>query len=217
MPIRSERKYCILKISVLGATGRVGSHLVSHALRSNHQVTALVRSPEKVQISDKNFILHQGNALVKEDIHLAMHGADLVVSALGTDGTTTLSQSMRLIVEAMAQERMKRIITIGTAGILESRTDPGLLRFQSSESKRKSTRAAMEHLEMYNILKASELEWTIVCPTYLFDGESLGKYRVERDYLPDGGTSISVIDTAEFAYQQLMSDEYVQSRVGIAY
>lgn len=56
-----------------------------------------------------------------------------------------------------------------------------------------------------------------MCPTYLFDGESLGKYRVERDYLPDGGTSISVIDTAEFAYQQLMSDEYVQSRVGIAY
>ncbi|WP_339301448.1 SDR family oxidoreductase [Paenibacillus sp. FSL R5-0623] len=206
-----------MNILVLGATGRVGSHFVSNALRSNHHVTALVRSPEKVQINDDNFVLHQGNALVKEDIHYAIQGVDLVVSSLSTDGTTTLSQSMGHIVEVMAQERIKRIITIGTAGILESRTDPGLLRFQSPESKRKSTRAAEEHLEMYNILKASELEWTIVCPTYLFDGESLGKYRVERDYLPDGGTSISVIDTAEFAYQQLMSDEYVQSRVGIAY
>ncbi len=163
------------------------------------------------------FVLHQGNALAKEDIHHAIQGADLVVSALGTDGTTTLSQSTRLIVEAMTQEHIKRIITIGTAGILESRTDPGLFRFQSSESRRKSTRAAEEHLEMYNILKVSELEWTIVCPTYLYDGESLGKYRVERDYLPDGGTSISVIDTAECAYQQVMSDEYVHSRVGIAY
>lgn len=206
-----------MKILVLGATGRVGSHFVSNALRSNHHVTALVRSPEKVQIRDDNFVLHQGNALVKEDIYQAIQGVDLVVSSLSTDGTTTLSQSMGLIVKAMAQERIKRIITIGTAGILQSRTDPGLLRFQSPESRRKSTRAAEEHLEMYNILKASKLEWTIVCPTYLYDGESLFKYRIERDYLPDGGTSISVIDTAEFAYQQLMSDEYVQSRVGIAY
>ncbi|WP_342573104.1 SDR family oxidoreductase [Paenibacillus sp. FSL R5-0749] len=206
-----------MKILVLGATGRVGSHFVASALRSNHHVTALVRSPEKVHISDDHFVLLQGNALAKEDIHHAIQGADLVVSALGTDGTTTLSQSTKLIVEAMAQEHIRRIITIGTAGILESRTDPGLFRFQSSESKRKSTRAAEEHLEMYNILKASELEWTIVCPTYLYDGESPGKYRVERNYLPDGGTSISVIDTAEFAYQQLISDEYVQSRVGIAY
>lgn len=54
-----------MKILVLGATGRVGSHLVSNALRSNHHVTALVRSPEKVQINDDNFVLHQGNALVK--------------------------------------------------------------------------------------------------------------------------------------------------------
>ncbi|WFR61267.1 SDR family oxidoreductase [Paenibacillus amylolyticus] len=206
-----------MNILVLGATGRVGSHLVANALRSNHHVTALVRNPEKVHISDNNFVLHQGNALIKEDIHQAMLGADLVVSALGTDGTTTLSQSTRLIVEVMAQEHIQRIITIGTAGILESRTDPDMFRFQSSESKRKSTRAAEEHLEMYNMLKASELKWTIVCPTYLYDGESLGTYRIERDYLPVGGTSISVKDTAEFAYQQFMSDDYVQSRVGIAY
>ncbi|MFE6076665.1 NAD(P)-dependent oxidoreductase [Paenibacillus sp. NPDC057886] len=206
-----------MKILVLGATGRVGSHFVSHALSSKNHITALVRKPEKINLSDENFILHQGNALIKEDIHNAIQGVDLVVSALSTDGTTTLSQSIGLIVEAMAQERIKRIITIGTAGILESRTDPGLLRFQSSSSKRKSTRAAKEHLEVYNTLKHSKLEWTIVCPTYLYDGKSPGKYRVERDYLPDSGTSISVMDTAEFAYQQITCGEYVQSRVGIAY
>lgn len=206
-----------MKILVLGATGRVGSHFVAHALSSNNQVNALVRNPEKIHISDENFALHQGNALIKEDIHNAIQGVDLVVSALSTDGTTTLSQSMGLIVEAMAQESIQRIITIGTAGILESRTESGLLRFQSSDSKRKSTRAAKEHWEVYDILKHSKLEWTIVCPTYLYDGESPGTYRVERNYLPDGGTSITVMDTAEFAYQQLTSDEYVQSRVGIAY
>ena len=90
------------------------------------------------------------------------------------------------IIEAMENEGIQRIITIGTAGILQSRTTPNLLRYQSSESKRKSTRAAEEHHKVYDLLKQSTLEWTIVCPTYLPDGERLGEYRVERDFLPDG-------------------------------
>ena len=91
------------------------------------------------------------------------------------------------IIEAMENEGIQRIITIGTAGILQSRTTPNLLRYQSSESKRKLTRAAEEHHKVYNLLKQSTLEWTIVCPTYLPDGESLGDYRVERDFLPVDG------------------------------
>ena len=47
------------------------------------------------------------------------------------------------------------------------------------------------------ISEQSKLEWTIVCPTYLPDGERLGKYRTESNYLPEGGIEISVSDTAE--------------------
>lgn len=61
------------------------------------------------------------------------------------------------------------------------------------------------------------MEWTIVCPTYLPDGHYTGNYRVERDFLPEGGTEISVADTAEFTYQQIQCTKFVKSRVGIAY
>ena len=77
---------------------------------------------------------------------------------------------------------MRGISFIGTAGILQSRTTPNSLRYQSSESKQKSARAAKEHHKVYDILKQTTLEWTIVCPTYL----------------PEGGAEISVPDTAEF-------------------
>jgi uncharacterized protein len=206
-----------LNILILGATGRVGSQLVSLALHDRHHVTVLVRTSEKIQLHNENVTIIPGNVLNKDDVFRAMQGIDVVISALNTDGTTTLSESMPLIIQAMESERIKRIITIGTAGILQSRTTPNILRYQSSESKRKSVQAAQEHHKLFDILKQSTLEWTIVCPTYLPDGKKVGQYRVERDLLPEGGERISVPDTAEFTYSQITSKDYVKSRVGIAY
>lgn len=206
-----------MNILLLGATGRVGSQIVTYALQDRHHITVLVRTPEKLQINNENLTIIQGNVLNKDDIVRAMHGIDVVISALNTDGTTTLSESMPLIIEAMENEGIKRLISIGTAGILQSRTTPNSLRYQSSESKRKSTRAAKEHHKVYDILRQSNLEWTIVCPTYLPDGERVGKYRIDRNFLPEGGTEISVSDTAEFTFRQIKTSDYIKSRVGIAY
>ncbi|MFJ5765527.1 NAD(P)-dependent oxidoreductase [Lysinibacillus sp. NPDC093210] len=206
-----------MNILVLGATGRVGSHIVSLALKEGHHVTALVRTPSKMNIADKNLYVKQGNVLNIEDITSVMANADVVISALNTDGTNTLTESLPLVLQEMKKRNVYRIITVGTAGILQSRLTPSLLRYQSSESKRKTTRAAKEHHNVLKILERSDMEWTIVCPTYLPDGHYTGNYRVERDFLPEDGTEISVADTAEFTYQQIQCKKYVKSRVGIAY
>lgn len=206
-----------MNILILGATGRVGSHIVTYAIQDGHHITALVRTPEKIQINNESLTILQGNVLIQDDIVRAMHGIDVVISALNTDGTTTLTESMPLIIDAMKSEGIQRIITIGTAGILQSRTTSNSLRYQSSESKRKSTRAAVEHHKVYDMLKQSTLEWTIVCPTYLPDGKRIGKYRVEPDFLPKNGVEISVPDTAEFTFSQIKTSDYIKARVGIAY
>ncbi|RUS47039.1 NAD(P)-dependent oxidoreductase [Cohnella sp. AR92] len=206
-----------MNILILGSTGRVGCRLLAYALRDGHRVTVLVRTPDKIRMNNEKLTVIQGNVINKEDIVRATLGADVVLSALNTDGTTTLSESMPLLIEAMQNEGIRRIITIGTAGILRSRTNPELLRYQSSESKQKSVRAAEEHHKVYELLNQSTLDWTIVCPTYLPDGEQVGNYRVERDVLPEDGAAISVSDTAEFAYSQIINSDFIKSRVGIAY
>lgn len=206
-----------MKILILGATGRVGCRIVAHALQDGNEVVALVRQPDKMTASGENLTVLQGNVIHLEDISTAMQGADVVVSALGTDGTTTLTESMPMIIDEMNKRGIRRIVTVGTAGILQSRTNPELLRYQSPESRRKTTFAAEEHQRVHELLKRSALDWTIVCPTFLPDGDPIGEYRVERDYLPEGGASISVGDTAEFTYRLIVSDEYLRTRVGIAY
>lgn len=207
-----------LNLFLLGATGRVGSRILAQALRDGHHVTVLVRSPEKLAPDQAGRLrVIPGNVLEAADVLHAIKGADTVVSALGTDGSTTLSAGTPHIIRAMKQAGIKRIITVGTAGILQSRTSPKLLRYQSSESKRKLTRAAEEHHKAFTLLAQSDLDWTIVCPTYLPDGKLTGSYRVEADFLPENGTEISVPDTAAFTYSLIASGGYVRSRVGIAY
>ncbi|MDQ1913775.1 SDR family oxidoreductase [Paenibacillus sp. GD4] len=206
-----------MKLLILGATGRVGSRIVADAFRDGHEVVALVHEPNTLAVTGGWLTVIQGNAINKDDIRIAMQGADAVFSSLGTDGATTLSESMNVVIQEMNQQGIRRIVSVGTAGILRSRTNPDLYRYQSSESLRRSTFAAEEHRRVYELLQHSELDWTIVCPTYLPNGDRLGTYRVESDFLPEGGTSISVSDTAEFAYRQINSAEYNRTRVGIAY
>ncbi|CDZ98899.1 NmrA-like family protein [Jeotgalicoccus saudimassiliensis] len=206
-----------MKIVLFGMTGRTGSEIARLALQDGHQVSALVRTPEKIAAQDKNLSIIEGDVTVKEDVARAVKDADLVISALNTDGGEVLTESMPLIIDAMNAEDIKRIITIGTAGILQSRVEPDVLRYQSSESKRKLTRAAEEHHKTYLLLEESYLDWTVVCPTYLPDGEAVGTCREERNYLPEDGKKITVGDTALFVYRQIDSDKYIKSRVGIAY
>lgn len=204
-----------MKLALFGATGRVGRYIVKMALRDGHDVKVLVRTPDFDPHPNLEVIV--GNVRNAEDIQRTIQGTDAVISAIGTDRTTTLSDATPLIAKAMEAEGVKRIITIGTAGILNSRLSPGLLRYQGGDSKRQLTFAAEEHEKAYKTLEQSELDWTIVCPTYLPDGEPKGYFRFEENYLPEDGKEITAGDTALFAYEQLESDDFLKSRVGIAY
>ncbi|UKS25733.1 NAD(P)H-binding protein [Paenibacillus sp. HWE-109] len=206
-----------MHILLLGATGRVGQRILQQALKDNHAVTALVRSPDKVTAVSDQLTLLRGDACCAADIDAAVRGVDVVISCLGTDGSTVLTAYTSLLIGAMQTHGVSRVVTVGTAGILQSREHPGLLRYEAPDTRRSSTRAAEEHRRAWELLAESDLHWTVVCPTYLPGGEPQGQYRVERDFLPDGGTSITVGDTAAFTYRVACDDEYAGCRVGLAY
>lgn len=205
-----------MNITLFGATGRVGSEILKLALRDGHHVTALVRTPSKLP-THNNLSILTGDIRDKELVSQAIENADAVMSAIGTDKTTTLTDAIPSIIEAMKTGNVERVITIGTAGILQSRTNPDVYRFQSTESKRRLTFAAEEHAKVYEQLNNADLEWTIICPTYLPDGEATGEWRTERNFLPEGGVEISVGDTALCAYNELLDPQFIGTRVGLAY
>ena len=212
-----DRKGCIsMKIALFGATGRVGNEVLKQALAAGYEVIALVRSPEKLA-ENNNLTIIQGDVRDGAAVSHAISGVDVVFSALGTDKTTTLTEAVPHMIEAMKDGGISRIITIGTAGILQSRIEPEKLRYEAGDTNRRLTFAAEEHHKVYDMLRQSGLKWTIVCPTYLPDGAAVGNYRTEQDLLPEDGKKITVGDAASFAYQALVEGNHIGFRVGISY
>lgn len=205
-----------MKLAILGATGRVGSNVLEHTLAAGHEVTVLVRNSAKIS-PHKNLTIIVGDAKNYYDIERTIKGNSVVFSALNTDQTTTLSESIEHIIEGMEKHNIQRIVTIGTAGILNSRLESNKLRYLSTESKRRTTVAAEEHEVVYRKLKQTKLKWTIICPTALLDEREMGVYRYEVDFLPKEGRKISVLDTAAFSYSVIKNGDFVQYRVGLAY
>ena len=203
-----------MKIALFGATGRMGHAILTLLLERDIKVIALVRNPEKLQPYAGLTVL-QGDVRNRTNIVGALAGVDAVISALGTDKTTVLTESITHIISIMHKQHLKRIITIGTAGILDSRVEVGLLRYQSSESKRKSTMAAQEHHQVFDLLKDTSLDWTIVCPTYLPTGAATAEYIVMRDNLPESAVQTTTGDTALFTVNELLKNEHIGYRVGI--
>ncbi|PSL45186.1 putative NADH-flavin reductase [Salsuginibacillus halophilus] len=207
-----------MKIAVFGATGRTGSGIIKELTARGYNVQALVRPRPEMPDMPENVQIIQGDAKNKADIAQALEGADAVISALSTDKSDTLTTAVPLIIEAMQEKGIQKILTIGTAGILNARTEPDLYRFQSSESRRSTTRAAEEHARAYEALAASSLRWTVLCPTYLPDGEAHGNYRLEENVLPENGSSITTADTAKAAVEVFEKAPAFESmRVGLAY
>jgi putative NADH-flavin reductase len=50
-----------MRLFILGANGRTGTELVDLALKQGHQVTAFVRSPEKLAIVDTRLHVIKGS------------------------------------------------------------------------------------------------------------------------------------------------------------
>src|SRR2546423_12846255 len=76
-----ERK--IVKLFVIGATGRTGREVVQQALARNHHVTALVRSPASLPLKNERLSVLKGNAMDENELFRAIQNHDAVVSTLG--------------------------------------------------------------------------------------------------------------------------------------
>ena len=210
-----------MKILIIGGTGGTGKQLIKQALEEGHQVTALVRSPEKLKISDPRLRIVKGNVLDLESVRLAVRGQEAVLSVLGHKKffikTTILSEGTKNIIEAMEGEGVERFICVTSLGIGDSRFKLGLyytlfvipfIVFFYFRDKEKQER----------IIRSSKLNWTIVRPGQLVNWKKRGRYK----HGPHVGSYvltklISRADVAHFMLSQLKDVSYNRKAVGITY
>ncbi len=210
-----------LRIALFGATGRVGRMLLDLAIADGHEVTVLVRDPARLPTRHARLTVRQGDALNDAAVRDTVRGASVVLSALGLPrepdtSDTSLSESFTHIVAAMRDTGVRRVIAIAGAGILQDARSGGL-RLDAPDYPPELARFGSEHRRLLDLLRATDLEWTLVCPPQMPSGLRTGRYRTAVDKLPEGGTTITTEDVAAFTYSVLTRNAFVGKRVGIAY
>ncbi len=209
-----------MKILVFGATGATGRQLVTHALGQDRTVTAFVRNPARLSISDERLRVVVGDTRWETSrIAEVVRGQDVVVSLLGRGNALTsdslIERSMQAIVPAMEDAGVRRLILVSAFGVGESRRDaPPVLRIMHSVFLRDlfaDKRAAEDRV------RRSSLEWTIVHPVVLTNGPLTGKYRAGERLDLRGMPKISRADVAHFMLAEADNRAFVGKVVVVSY
>jgi uncharacterized protein YbjT (DUF2867 family) len=200
-----------MNLVVLGATGRTGRLVVEQALTAGHTVTALVRTPEKLTAGHPNLHLVTGDATDTSAVSSALEGADAVISALGGKGSV-IADSTRAIVAAARKTGVSRVVVLSTFAAERDRLNGGtrLLTRIGMGAMLKDKSAGEE------MLRRSDLEWTIVYASMLSNGPASGSVVV----LPEGtrrglSQKISRADLAEWMVEAATDAQYSRRSVGI--
>jgi len=200
------------KTLVLGATGGTGRLIVSQALARGHDVTALVRSPEKAG-GLKGARLVVGDIRDEKALREALKGQDAVVSALGTPASpfrevTLLSTATRAVVNAMKAERVSRLVLITGMGAGDSAGHGGFL-FDNVIFPLLLKKVYADKNRQEAIVRDSGLDWVLVRPSVLNNKPGRGSIRALTDLSDFHGGSISRDDVARFVLDQLRSDAWL--------
>ena len=110
------------RVTLIGATGGIGRHVLTHALAAGHEVTALVRTPSKLADVDGVTIV-EGSVLSAERVAESVAGADIVLSCLGTSrgDAPVVTVGTGHVVDAMKQHGVERLAMISSVGVGDSR------------------------------------------------------------------------------------------------
>lgn len=205
-----------MRLTVFGATGFVGRKIVEEALLRGHSVRAFSRNIAHGNGHGEQYEIYPGNALDYRSVKGAVKDVHAVVSALGqrSGGKVDLmSSAMKNIIRAMEEAGVSRIIAVGGAGILQAE-EQVLVRDQRNFPPFLQEVSA-DHLRVFHLLQKSALNWTIVCPPFIQQGEKTGRYQVRKDYPPRGKPQILSGDLADFIVEELEHPRFPRARVGI--
>jgi putative NADH-flavin reductase len=212
-----------MNVSIFGASGGTGSLLTERCVAAGYDVTALLRTPATFPFRERVRVV-EGNVFDAAAVRQTVEGADVVLSALGARSLKkedVLERGVPLIVAAMQQTGVRRIVALGSAGALDDslKKQPAWRRWlvQNIVYNTFLKWAVASQISQWKTLSASGLEWTMVMPPMLLNAKARGKLRVDGEALPAHGSRISRTDVADFMMQQIGNPQWVGKGVYIAW
>ena len=203
-----------MRVLIIGASKGIGLETTRQALDAGHDVRALARSATAIAISNPSLEKMRGNALKTEDLEAALVGMGVVIQTLGVGlgelfrPVHLFSDATRVLIAAMKRQDIKRLICVTGFGAGDSRASISCLQrlpFQIVFGRAYDDKSLQEQL-----IKESELDWTIARPGVLTSGPRTGQYQILSESSQWRNGIISRADVAEFLVRQIGDQTYIR-------
>jgi putative NADH-flavin reductase len=202
---------------VIGASQGTGLETVKAALAAGHRVRALARSAASIPIDAPELEKIAGDALDPAVVAKAVAGTDAVVQSLGAPrsaqsvivATTLFSRATRILIDAMRGAGVRRLVTVTGLGAGDSRGYGGFL-YDAVFFPLVLKRVYDDKDVQEQMIRASDLDWTIVRPGLLTSGPATGAARALTDPKDWGAGSVSRADVAQFLVREVFERRFVR-------
>lgn len=212
-----------MKLTVFGASGRIGGEIVRQGAAAGHDVTAVVRRGSTVTGLPDHARLVEVDGIDDPDaLAPAIAGRDAVLSGLGPrarkDAGVT-APMIRCLLAAMERTDVRRIVVVSAAPVAAPHPDDTFVTRRVMWPLVSSIlRPVYEDLrEVENDLALSDTEWTVVRPPRLVNRDVTGRYRTAiGENVPRAGT-ISRADVAHAMLAMIKDPATHRRAVGVAW
>ena len=203
-----------MHVTIFGASGGVGRHLVAQALDQGHTVSAFTRDGARWGKVRAGLRIVEGDVLDERAVREAIAGSDAVLCALGMPLRSTAglrARGTRVIVDAMEAAGVRRLVCLSALGSGDSRAVlPWYYRFLLAPLL--MNRMFDDHEAQEEIVAASSLDWTLVRPGNFTDGPRTGAFRHGFTRY-EGSLTLKIprADVADFMLGQLTGRTYLHA------
>src|SRR3984957_497861 len=206
-------------ILLVGASGMIGSRILSEATSRGHYVIAASRHPEKIAAGPNTHPVKLDATDEKAFEAEAKHADVIVLATSPRGGGDPLAEAKAVSDAAIATARAthKRLVVVGGAGSLNY--PDGRRVVDTLPDAYRAEALAMRNF--LDTLKASDINWTFFSPAFsIAPGAHTGKYRVGTTTLladAKGDSRISAEDYADALVNELEKPAHVRAQMTVAY
>jgi putative NADH-flavin reductase len=210
-----------MRLTVFGATGRIGQEIVQQALAADHEVMAVVRDPSRFTITSPGLQVFRADLKEGESLREAVAGRDAVLSGLGARkrGDAGIAATLtRSVLWAMEAEGTRRLLVVSAAPLGEAAEREPLLDRAIMGMINSLLKPVYDDLRaMEADLAGSATDWTSVRPPRLLNKPLTGTYRTVVGGNPPSGRTIGRADVAHAMLSMVDDAATVKQGVGVAY
>lgn len=211
-----------MKISLFGATGPTGRHLIEEALRQGYSLSVYTRDASKLKDYQGRIEIVVGDLTNVKAMAECIRGSTAVISALGPNslkikGDRPIMHGVGNIVSVIKKLDVHRLIQISTASYRDPKDSFDLKAHSLLMLFNLIARKGVDDIRATaELVRDSGLDWTLVRIPNLKDGPASGTIDVGWYGKSKLSMKLSRGNLAKFLVEQVSNREFVRAAPAIA-